>query len=684
MRLASSCLSIVFSLLACTACGGPGPYPERIPIGNIQGPVNETQAATRHRSPLNGETVTVRGVVHQILRWTVRDGRSNWGLMIQDLPAEADGNPLTSDGLFVYAGFGPTLPMENQGDYTARVGDVVVLRGKVNERFAQTELSEAKVLSVSPGGDVNQLLPPVEMQLSPDPAQSARRLERWEGMRVSLPAGAVAMSGSHPEQRNGDLRIWVATPDHPVLKRPEVEERRLFRGGHPLSGLNTAEERVAGHGQKVELGSLALRERLTSAAVLLPLVRAGSEVRSAVTGGVHYSYNSYVLQVEAPPDLRPAPAPEPLLKALAPDENTLRIAVYNVENLYDFVNDPFDNCDFEGDPGCRGTRFPLNYVPESDEVYRARLQFIARQIVNDLHSPHVLMIQEVEDQDVGRFDNGSMRYGDKNNADGELDALQELVIQIVALGGPIYGVAVDRSAADERGIICAYLYQTDRLRPVDPDAHPLLGETPELPAERDWFPETRNAANPKAFNAKYNGPPDSNAELSGVFPRAMQVFVVEDLRTKARLWLLNNHFSSGPDRLVERRTQQAAINADISKEILKLNPDALLVVGGDLNVFPRPDDPHNPPSDQLAPLYNAGLFNAVDRVFAEKPSNARSYIFQGEANILDHMFLSPEMKRRLLRALFVPINSGEAEGLSPLPVLRASDHDPLVIDVDSK
>jgi predicted extracellular nuclease len=317
-------------------------------------------------------------------------------------------------------------------------------------------------------------------------------------------------------------------------------------------------------------------------------------------------------------------------------------------------------------------------------VYRARILHIARQIVNDLHSPHVLMIQEVEDQDIGQIVNGSMQYGEKNNADGELDALQDLVIQIVALGGPIYRVAAERSAADERGIICAYLYQTDRLRPLNPEGHPFLGANPELPATREWFDEARKVANPKAFNAKYVGPPDNTAVLEGVFARAAQVFALEDLRTEQVIWLLNNHFNSGPDRLVERRTQQAAINADLSKRILALYPEAVLIVGGDLNVFPRPDDPHNPPSDQLAPLYTAGLQNVVDRIFEKNPANAKSYIFQGEANILDHMFLSPEAHRRLQKAHYLPINSGEPEGVAALPVLRGSDHDPLVIDLEWK
>ena len=59
-----------------------------------------------------------------------------------------------------------------------------------------------------------------------------------------------------------------------------------------------------------------------------------------------------------------------------------------------------------------------------------------------------------------------------------------------------------------------------------------------------------------------------------------------------------------------------------------------MVYGGDLNVFPRPDDPiatgANPtPSDQLGPLYDAGLRNLWDDLVADAPSAAYSYASRG-------------------------------------------------------
>ena len=75
---------------------------------------------------------------------------------------------------------------------------------------------------------------------------------------------------------------------------------------------------------------------------------------------------------------------------------------YNVENLYDFRDDPNDGCDFVGgaNTGCPGVSPPFDYVPASQEAYEQRLVDMADQITADLHSPDILLTQEGEDQDI--------------------------------------------------------------------------------------------------------------------------------------------------------------------------------------------------------------------------------------------------------------------------------------------
>ena len=44
---------------------------------------------------------------------------------------------------------------------------------------------------------------------------------------------------------------------------------------------------------------------------------------------------------------------------------------YNVENLYDFRDDPFDACDFAGNTGCPGVNPPFDYISSSEEAYQS-------------------------------------------------------------------------------------------------------------------------------------------------------------------------------------------------------------------------------------------------------------------------------------------------------------------------
>jgi predicted extracellular nuclease len=669
MRITVHSLGILL-LAASAACGrSADPYPERLPIGHVQGRVTDDESITRHPSPLRDETVTVRGVVHLVLRWRTMSGEHRFGMMIQDLPAEADGDPLSSDGLFVYLDRSPAMP-HGEGIHKVRVGDVLTLRGKVNERYNQTELGPVVVLDAKTGGDVDKLLPATDLVLSPVAAQTERTLKRHEGMRVSLPAGALAVGGRHDSRRNGDRQIPVTPAANPILARERPAERRIFRDPHPLDDIP---ERLHdnGNGLRLVLGSLALAVGDGE----LPAVHTGTRFTGALTGGLHYAYGSHVLQVASAPATVAEADPSTWRIPFPEGPRGLRVASFNVENLYDFRNDPADGCDFAGDEGCSGVRAPFDYLPADEAAYLARVDVIARQIVGDLSSPDILLVQEVEDQDIGR------KPGEKAN--GQLDALEDLVERVVALGGPAYAITSDRQGADTRGITCAFLYDPAKFGPVAATAgHALLGSNPALQVSGEPFPLVREVRNPKAFNATYVGQADNETGLPGVFSRAVQVLGLRENGGAGRtLWLLNNHFSSGPDGRVERRRQQAALNAGLAKILMEAFPDDAVIMGGDLNVFPRPDDPFDPPSDQLGPLYEAGLSNAWDWIVARDPANAYSYVYGGEAGTLDHLFLSPKLASALRHATFLHINADWSDGAEGEAPRRGSDHDPLLIDL---
>jgi predicted extracellular nuclease len=151
------------------------------------------------------------------------------------------------------------------------------------------------------------------------------------------------------------------------------------------------------------------------------------------------------------------------------------------------------------------------------------------------------------------------------------------------------------------------------------------------------------------------------------------------------LYAISNHFSSTPDARVGQRTEQARYNAALAQAIsAQRGPlGERVLIGGDLNVFPRPDDPFAPgdplyPSDQLGPLYERGLRNLYDVLVREVPAGAYSYVFEGQAQTLDQLFVSRELRSELAGVRAAHINAdwpADFDGDGPR---GTSDHDPPV------
>ena len=111
------------------------------------------------------------------------------------------------------------------------------------------------------------------------------------------------------------------------------------------------------------------------------------------------------------------------------------------------------------------------------------------------------------------------------------------------------------------------------------------------------------------------------------------------------------------------------------------------MVAGDLNVYPRPDDPYpDRPSDQLRSLYEAGMLSAYDWVLSRQPANAYSYIYEGQAQTLDHCFLSTSLHGQMMHAQFLHINADWPQFLitreNGFTAKGVSDHDPLIMTFD--
>ena len=144
------------------ATGTPDPEPDPDPepvepclteptqrVGEVQGSGDTT--------PLAGQEVTVRGTV-------VADLEGLGGFHLQD---GGDGDPATSDGVFVFNGAAVDL------------GDTVQVEGRAQEYFGQTQVSASSVATCAPGEEVDPPAP-ADLDLPAGPADR----ERLEGMLV--------------------------------------------------------------------------------------------------------------------------------------------------------------------------------------------------------------------------------------------------------------------------------------------------------------------------------------------------------------------------------------------------------------------------------------------------------------------------------------------------------------------
>ncbi len=671
------------------------------PIGEVQGQVSDTTDGATFESPLRGQQVVVRGVVTQKTLARTDSGDSQNGLFLQNTPATADGDPTTSDGVFVFLGRFTTLLRADGGPaYLPAVGDELMLRATVTEFFALTELTSPRLIEVAATGldpdtdvVVTEAAPPTDL------ADANRSWERLEGMRIRVPAGSVATSGRDVFPSTADSEAWLIRPDDPLAARADPYARRVFRDPHPLD--NQPEPLFDdGNGNRIMIAGLGVKAATGDSTTLLPPVRVFDTLNADAVGGLYFSFEKYGVQVEsaafsagADPSLNSPPR-------AADRQQELAVSTYNLENLYDFRDDPTDGCDFVGNPGCPGVDPPFDYVPASDAAYQERLVDIATQIADDLHSPDLLLTQEAEDQDICHVADGAPACGDAAEGDGKPDTLQELTLAIAAAGGGAYDAAYDRDGADDRGIVSAVLYRTDRLSLVAPSADdPVLGSAPTVEYRAPGLPSNSDVSNPKTLNAELPADVDTSTGVDGdnVYTRAPQVahFRVAAAPSGAGrndtydLWALSNHFSSTPDGRVGQRTEQAAYAAAIAEAIQAADPDARVVVGGDLNVFPRPDDPFAPgdpmfPSDQLGPLYDAGLANLWDDLVADVPTAAYSYTFQGQAQTLDQLFVNEALHGDLVEMRAAHVNAGWPADHPGDGARGLSDHDPQVARFTSR
>ena len=679
-------------------------------IGAVQGSVGNTDDGFTHRSPFapaagngTGQAVFIRGLVTQKFLARTAAGANQFGIFLQNTNSTADTDPNSSNGVFVFMGnFADIFRLYGGLSYIPAVGDEIVLRASVVEFFSLTELSSPRLVALTNTGLDPAIETPAEEAAPPDNLADAYRFwERREGMRFHLEADSHVIAARDVFPSTADGEIWVIREDHPINDRANPYERLVYRDPHPLDDVGPAGSFDNGNGMRIMLSGHGLKALAADNTLLIAPARTYDTITNELTGSLYFAFSKYSIEVEQQPIL--VNGVDPALNAppvVAVDGVEFATSDYNVENLYDRRDDPFDGCDFTGNLGCPGVVPPFDYVPVSEAVYLAHLTDLAEQIAGPMHAPDLLMIQEAEDQDICTVTAGAMDCGLSNNRDGKPDTLQELALAILDAGGPTYDTAYDRDGADDRGIVSAFMFRVDtvELLPADAD-DPVLGDSPTVDYRGAALAYNTNVSNPKALNADLPDDVDLDTGFDGtnVFTRPPQVghFRIwrDGIGTSVftDLYAISNHFSSTPDARVGQRTEQAAYNVAIVAALDEAGAERV-ITGGDFNVYPRPDDPFAPdqpygcnplpcstgPSDQLGPLYDAGLHNLWDTLVAEVPQSAYSYNFVGMVQTLDMQFATDSQFDDLVQVRAGHFNADFAADYDGDTARGASDHDPQV------
>jgi len=253
-------------------------------------------------SPLVGQQVTTEGVVVG----DYQEPDQLRGFFLQD--PIGDGDPETSDGLFVFTPSGPPV---NAGDYVRITGKVREFASSGDTQGTLTELEEVRSSLVCASG-ISVRPTPVSL-----PVGNPNDLERYEGMLVSFPQ-TLTVTEVYNLGRFGEIGL--------------AANGRLY---HPNNGNGLGDTAEGNPRRRILLddGSNTQNPRpipYLSAADTSGTRRVGDSL-TGLTGILSYGFSSYRVQPVGAVGFAPAnPRPQ------APEDvgGSLRVASYNVLNYF--------------------------------------------------------------------------------------------------------------------------------------------------------------------------------------------------------------------------------------------------------------------------------------------------------------------------------------------------------------
>ena len=256
-------------------------------------------------TPMAGAKVAIQGIVTADFR---AENQLN-GFFMQEEDADADANPATSEGVFVY-------DPERRAD--VNVGDLAQVSGTVSEYKTLTEigmLTDVFVLRHD-----NPLPTPVALTL---PFASADAFERVEGMRVTFPQTLTVIDNSN-FAHYGEIAL-AADGRRYQLTQQHAPNRKQYAAHQANAASNTL---YLDDAMRPNPNSIAYPGFVLSAANSL---RVGYEI-DHLTGVMDYSASHYRLHATEALQINTEANPRPPAPTFA--EGAVCVASFNLFNYY--------------------------------------------------------------------------------------------------------------------------------------------------------------------------------------------------------------------------------------------------------------------------------------------------------------------------------------------------------------
>ncbi|KAH7105575.1 DNase I-like protein [Auriculariales sp. MPI-PUGE-AT-0066] len=583
-------------------------------------------------SPYTNQSVNVTGIV---------SAKGSQGWYIQSGPTS---DIRVSSGLKVFT---TSTTVQAQ----VNVGDLITLTGKIQEYRSDptylfvTELSSPTNIVVVSSN--NTVAPVVLGQDRSPPTQKYTALDQPGFLGVPNNSSRIEVVNATLQPEKYGLDFWeslegmLVTIRKPVALNFENQYGEFWvRGDYPVTGLNarggltmtrTADGDVDMASEAIIIGKPLDGTKNTPTWV-------GTEYTDDITGVIEYTFGFYyLLPLTAPVISNAANTTLPITSIeKSTDPCILTAGDYNVENM---------------------------------SAGSAHIPTVASHIVNNLKSPEILFLQEIQDDD-GATDSGNV------DASGTLQKLVD-AIKTASNGTVVYDFIEVLPENDKDGgqpggnIRPAYIYLSSLVTLVNGTVGgPLDANSPLLDSDNlinlKFNPGRVDPTNEAAWSA-------SRKPIAAVWEKkgkAGQRFITINLHDTSKGGSSSEHGDARPpvNGGVDQREAQVEAIATFAKSIYAVDKDASVIVSGDWNEFIAADYVFK----QLE-----GLLTEVDDV-AKVPAVERyTYVFNANTQQLDHVFVSPAVAARGLKAEHIHVNTHAVSYKS-----RISDHDPSVVQVN--